>query len=174
MVHLVRCFGEVHDDDLSWSSFRQHCWDFFDKLKQLGFTGLLVIGIRGRHGTGCPWWLVQLHVGWTKSAALWFWLMHACNSLPPLIDCNQMNFCCKFWFHSLYVNLFEWFWYLWPKMAYNIYMVPWGNFVQTGTFDSHACFETQFCHTGSTSTSSLWFVDTFDQSQTSIQHNYPC
>ena len=27
---------------------------------------------------------------------------------------------------------------------------------------------------GSTNTSSLWFIDTFDQSQTSIQHNYPC
>ena len=28
--------------------------------------------------------------------------------------------------------------------------------------------------TGSTNTSSLWFVDTFDKSQTSTQHNYPC
>ena len=45
---------------------------------------------------------------------------------------------------------------------------------KTGTFDSHARFETRFCHTGSTNTSSLWFVDTFDQSQTSMQHNYPC
>ena len=43
---------------------------------------------------------------------------------------------------------------------------------QTGTFESHSCFEPQFCHTGSTSTSSLRFVDTFNQSQTSIQHNY--
>ena len=48
-----------------------------------------------------------------------------------------------------------------------------GKFIQTGTFDSHARFETWFCHTGSTNTSSLWFVDTFDKSQTSIQHNYP-
>ena len=52
--------------------------------------------------------------------------------------------------------------------------VAWGKFVQTGTFGSHARFETRFCHTGSTNTSSLWFVDTFDQSQTSIQHNHPC
>ena len=48
-----------------------------------------------------------------------------------------------------------------------------GKFIQTGTFDLHARFETRFCQTGSTNTSS-WFVDTFDQSQTSIQHNYPC
>ena len=41
-------------------------------------------------------------------------------------------------------------------------------------FDSHACFETRFCHTGSTNTRSLWFVDTFDQSQTSIQHSCLC
>ena len=43
-------------------------------------------------------------------------------------------------------------------------------------FDSHAHFEKRFCHTGSTNPSSVWFVlvDTFDQSQTSIQHSYPC
>ena len=52
--------------------------------------------------------------------------------------------------------------------------VAWGKFIQTGTFDSHACFETPFYHTGSTNTRSLWFVDTFDQSQTSIHHNNPC
>ena len=42
----------------------------------------------------------------------------------------------------------------------NIFGVAWGKFIQTGTFDSHARFETRFCHTGSTNTSSLWFVDT--------------
>ena len=44
-----------------------------------------------------------------------------------------------------------------------------GKFIQTGTFDSHTRFETRFCHTGSTNTSSLWFVETYDKSQTSIQ-----
>ena len=44
--------------------------------------------------------------------------------------------------------------------------------------DLDARFETRFCHdTGSTNTSSSScgrFVDTFDQSQNSIQHNHPC
>ena len=43
---------------------------------------------------------------------------------------------------------------------------PGGKFIQTGTFDLHARFETRFCHTGSANTSSLWFVVTFDQLQT--------
>ena len=52
--------------------------------------------------------------------------------------------------------------------------MAWGKFIQTGTFDSHARFETRFCHTGSTNTCSLWFVDTFDKSQTNIQRSYLC
>ena len=58
-----------------------------------------------------------------------------------------------------------------PPLAYR---VVWGKSVQTGKLDLHARFETRFYQTGSTSTSSLLFVDNFDQSQTSIQHNYPC
>ena len=58
------------------------------------------------------------------------------------------------------------------RVVSNIFGVAWGKFIQTGTFDSHARFKTRLCHTGSTNTNSLWFVD--DQSQTSIQHNYPC
>ena len=57
----------------------------------------------------------------------------------------------------------------------NILGWPRGNSSkQVRTFDSHARFETRFCHTGSINTCSLWFIDTFDKSQTSIQHNYPC
>ena len=60
------------------------------------------------------------------------------------------------------------------SVPFKHFRVAWGKFIQTGTFDSHARFETQFCHTGTTNTCSLRFVDTFDKSQTSIQHNYPC
>ena len=58
--------------------------------------------------------------------------------------------------------------------SFEHFRVAWGIFIQTGTFDSHARLETRFCHTGPTNTSSLWFVDTFDKLQTSIQHNYAC
>ena len=51
------------------------------------------------------------------------------------------------------------------ECSFEHFTVAWGKFIQTGTFDSHAHFETWFCHTGSTNTSA-WFVDTFNQSQT--------
>ena len=60
------------------------------------------------------------------------------------------------------------------SVLFQHFRVAWGKFIQTGTLDSHARFETRFCHTGSTNTYSLWLVDTFDKSQTSIQHNHLC
>ena len=56
----------------------------------------------------------------------------------------------------------------------NILGWPGGNVSKQVRLYSHAHFETWLCHTGSTNTCSLWFVDTFDKSQTSIQHNYTC
>ena len=50
------------------------------------------------------------------------------------------------------------------------------NVVQTGTFDLQARFETRFSVShwlNQHKLVKLWFVDTFDQSQTSIQHNNP-
>ena len=35
----------------------------------------------------------------------------------PFSDCNQTHFSCKFWLHSLDMNLADSFLYLWPKMA---------------------------------------------------------
>ena len=52
----------------------------------------------------------------------------------------------------------------------NILEWPGRKIFHTGTFDSHARFETRFCQTGSTNKRSLWF----DQSQTIIQNKYPC
>ena len=48
----------------------------------------------------------------------------------------------------------------------NILGWPGGNSSKQVRLYSHAHFETWLCHTGST--------NTFDKSQTSIQHNYPC
>ena len=55
-----------------------------------------------------------------------------------------------------------------------LFRVAWGKFIQTGIYDVHAHFETKFCHLDSTNTNWFWFVDTFDHSQTSLQHGYPC
>ena len=58
----------------------------------------------------------------------------------------------------------------------NILRGPGGNSSkQVHLIHMHASrHNSEYCHTGSTNTSSLWFVDTFDKSQTSIQHSHPC
>ena len=45
----------------------------------------------------------------------------SCIEDSPIYRLNQNYFCCKCWLHSLeYMTLIEWFWYLWPKMAFKM------------------------------------------------------